>query len=183
MAGNTPLADLPVLSEPVGSVYVDEKKQHSDSVDDVDRKAESSYDKDSSLEALTDREGVLFVNGEPVIRNGEDVSNFLFDIRDDGDPALTFRSMVLGTVFAALGAAMCQASVAFEHTVPSTDHHEDLPVQTRTSYRLNGVLTVAHLHRWQCMGGSSSSSNLGRRHPFCSVGTSLTVHQPRRVQA
>ena len=47
-------------------------------------------------------------NGEPVIQNGRDVSRYLVDIRDDGDQALTFRSMVLGTVFAGLGAALGQ---------------------------------------------------------------------------
>lgn len=45
---------------------------------------------------------------EPIIRTGEDVSKYLVDVRDDGDPAITFRSMVLGTLFAALGAALCQ---------------------------------------------------------------------------
>src|SRR4051812_14436616 len=49
-----------------------------------------------------------FHNGEPVITTGKDVSYFAVDIRDDGDEALTFRSMVLGTVFAGLGAALCQ---------------------------------------------------------------------------
>lgn len=106
MSGTAPLPDLPARTEPV---YIDEKKQDTDSVENVGQKAESSFEKDSSIEDLSDREsGALLVNGEPVIRSGADVSNFLLDIRDDGDPALTFRSMVLGTVFAALGAAMCQ---------------------------------------------------------------------------
>ncbi|PFH49334.1 hypothetical protein AMATHDRAFT_76236 [Amanita thiersii Skay4041] len=48
------------------------------------------------------------VNGEPVIRDGKDVSRFVVDIRDDGGNALTFRSFVLGTLFAGLGAALCQ---------------------------------------------------------------------------
>lgn len=50
----------------------------------------------------------IFVNGEPVITTGRDVSRFVVDVRDDGDPSLTFRSIVLGTVFAGLGAALCQ---------------------------------------------------------------------------
>ncbi|KAI3390955.1 hypothetical protein diail_8329 [Diaporthe ilicicola] len=45
---------------------------------------------------------VEYVHGHPVIRNGMDVSKFVVSDRDDGDPALTFRSIVLGTVFAAL---------------------------------------------------------------------------------
>lgn len=108
MTGHTPFDELPALSGPISTVYVDEKKHDDGSVENVDKKVESS----SSVEDLSDRDSVLLVNGEPVIRNGEDVSNFLFDVRDDGDPALTFRSLVLGTVFAALGAAMCQVCLA-----------------------------------------------------------------------
>ncbi|KAF8311038.1 oligopeptide transporter [Cantharellus anzutake] len=52
--------------------------------------------------------GKRYVNGEPVIESGEDVSNFVIDDRDDGDPAVTFRSFVLGTVIAGLGAALAQ---------------------------------------------------------------------------
>ncbi|OJT06231.1 Oligopeptide transporter 8 [Trametes pubescens] len=51
---------------------------------------------------------VRYVNGEPVITTGWDVSRYLVDTRDDGDPAITFRSLLLGTVFAGLGAALCQ---------------------------------------------------------------------------
>jgi hypothetical protein len=48
--------------------------------------------------------------GEPVITTGRDVSRFVVDIRDDEDPALTFRSMFLGTMFAGLGATLSQVS-------------------------------------------------------------------------
>jgi hypothetical protein len=51
----------------------------------------------------------LYVKGEPVIKDGKDVSRFAVDLRDDGDPPLTFRSFVLGSVFGALGAALDQA--------------------------------------------------------------------------
>ena len=51
-----------------------------------------------------------FHNGEPVIATGRDVSRFVVDIRDDEDPALTFRSMFLGTIFAGMGAALVQVS-------------------------------------------------------------------------
>ena len=51
-------------------------------------------------------------NEEAIISTGEDVSRFVVDLRDDGDDALTFRSMVLGTVFAGLGAALCQVLLA-----------------------------------------------------------------------
>jgi hypothetical protein len=49
-----------------------------------------------------------FVNGEPIIVTGEDISNYIVDDRDDEDPAITFRSFVLGTIIAGLGAALSQ---------------------------------------------------------------------------
>ncbi|THH14179.1 hypothetical protein EW146_g6118 [Bondarzewia mesenterica] len=52
---------------------------------------------------------VVLVKGEPVVTNGKDVSRFVVDIRDDGDPPVTLRSIVLGTVFGGLGAALYQA--------------------------------------------------------------------------
>ena len=50
----------------------------------------------------------VYVKHEPIITTGSDVSRFLVDVRDDGDPALTFRSLFIGTIFACLGATMCQ---------------------------------------------------------------------------
>lgn len=105
MTRTGPITDLPVreLSE---SVYAHEKQILSSSDDE---NLESPLEKDSSVvKDYSDRESVQLISGEAVIRTGEDVSNILLDVRDDGDPALTFRSVVLGTVFAALGAAMCQ---------------------------------------------------------------------------
>ena len=62
---------------------------------------------DNSLE---DDSKPILHNGEPVITTGHDVSRFVVDIRDDQDPALTFRSMFLGTIFAGMGAALSQVS-------------------------------------------------------------------------
>jgi hypothetical protein len=77
--------------------------------DDVprDEKEASSLDKSSS--GLEDAdETPHYVNGEPVINSGRDVSRFLVDLRDDQDPPFTFRSIVLGTVIGGLGAALVQ---------------------------------------------------------------------------
>ncbi|EGX93558.1 OPT peptide transporter Mtd1 [Cordyceps militaris CM01] len=46
------------------------------------------------------------VQGHPIIRNGEDVSKYLVSDRDDGDPALTFRSIFPGTIFTALSSVI-----------------------------------------------------------------------------
>ncbi|CAO1638262.1 unnamed protein product [Sympodiomycopsis kandeliae] len=45
-------------------------------------------------------------DGEPIIQNGSDVSRYLVSTRDDGDAALTFRSIVLGTIFTALSSSI-----------------------------------------------------------------------------
>ncbi|KAL0580004.1 hypothetical protein V5O48_002007 [Marasmius crinis-equi] len=46
--------------------------------------------------------------GEPVVTSGADVSKYIVELRDDGDDALTYRSLFLGTVIAGLGAALDQ---------------------------------------------------------------------------
>lgn len=68
---------------------------------------ESQDNIDNSLE---DDSQPIFRNGEPIITVGRDVSRFVVDIRDDEDPALTFRSMFLGTIFAGMAAALSQVS-------------------------------------------------------------------------
>lgn len=59
---------------------------------------------------LSSGSSTRYVNGSPVIQNGVDISNFVVDDRDDGDQALTFRSLVLGTIIAGLAAALSQVS-------------------------------------------------------------------------
>ncbi|KAI9508128.1 oligopeptide transporter [Russula earlei] len=49
-----------------------------------------------------------FVDGEPVVNTGRDVSRYLVDLRDDEDPPFTLRSVVLGTLLGGLGAALYQ---------------------------------------------------------------------------
>ncbi len=61
----------------------------------------------SSFEGSLD-EKPQYVNGEPVITSGRDVSRYLVDLRDDEDPPFTFRSVVLGTMIGGLGAALYQ---------------------------------------------------------------------------
>jgi hypothetical protein len=68
---------------------------------------ELQYNTDNSME--DDYKPILH-NGEPVITAGRDVSRFVVDIRDDENPALTFRSMFLGTIFSGMGAALSEVS-------------------------------------------------------------------------
>lgn len=103
------LANLPSLKHEhsPSSASFDEKTSKSDDMEVIT----SPTDHLSSKGSYTDTDSdVVLVNGEPVIRTGRDVSRYLIDIRDDGESALTFRSLFLGTVFAGLGAALCQVS-------------------------------------------------------------------------
>jgi hypothetical protein len=77
-----------------------------DSVEIADEKL------DPCTQALDEDETPVYRNGEPVITTGRDVSRFAVDARDDGDEALTFRSIFLGSMFAGMGAALSQASMA-----------------------------------------------------------------------
>ncbi|KAH8093252.1 oligopeptide transporter [Cristinia sonorae] len=95
---------------PAHAPAADKINEKSQVVDIIGEKEYYSSD-DNSLESKSldrDDPDVQFVNGEPVIANGRDVSKYLVDLRDDGDPAITFRSLVLGTLFAGLGATMVQ---------------------------------------------------------------------------
>ncbi|RDB27799.1 Oligopeptide transporter 6 [Hypsizygus marmoreus] len=98
------LSALPNLDQ---GVYLDEKagNKRADSVDIANGK-DGKYP-DSSVEG-NDDDDVVLLKGEPVVTSGRDVSRFVVDIRDDGEAALTFRSLFLGTVLAGLGAALCQ---------------------------------------------------------------------------
>ena len=73
----------------------------------VDKKEIERTIDDNSLEDVSKP---IFHNGEPVITTGRDVSHFVVDIRDDEDTALTFRSIFLGTIFAAMSSALSQVS-------------------------------------------------------------------------
>ncbi|KAF8888454.1 OPT oligopeptide transporter protein-domain-containing protein [Gymnopilus junonius] len=78
----------------------------------------SAEDKEKN-ETGSDKECVIgavqfeFHNSEPIITTVQYISQYAVDPRDDGDKGLTFRSIVLGTIFAGLGAALCHAAVTW----------------------------------------------------------------------
>lgn len=88
------------------SEEIKEKLEVVHSSDDSENEIQHSVDDKS----LGDDFKPILHNGEPVITTGHDVSRIVVDIRDDGDTALTFRSIFLGTVFAGMGAALGQVS-------------------------------------------------------------------------
>jgi len=107
---------------------------------------------EGSIGKTVDDEEVQRFNGEPVITNGRDVSRYVVDLRDDGDPALTLRSLTLGTVFAELGAALCQVYEPILLNREALTCRLDLPIQTSSDDSINGLLASVDLHCWECMG-------------------------------
>ncbi|KAM6516931.1 hypothetical protein FSOLCH5_007880 [Fusarium solani] len=73
-----------------------------------DLSSKSKDDQDHQVHQLHDEhdEDTVYVKGHPVIRNGMDVSKYLISDRDDGDPSLTFRAIVLGSLFTALSSVI-----------------------------------------------------------------------------
>jgi hypothetical protein len=81
---------------------------------------EVSLDLDNSSGFEDEDERPQYVNGEPVIQTGRDVSRYLVDLRDEQDPPFTFRSVLLGTVVGGLGATLLEVClVRFSCLPPS----------------------------------------------------------------
>ncbi|KIM70811.1 hypothetical protein SCLCIDRAFT_101231 [Scleroderma citrinum Foug A] len=77
-------------------------------VSHIKQKEGSRKDYPDLDEDESNKDDVVYVKGEPVITTGSDVSRFLVDVQDDGDPALTFHLLFIGTVCACLGATLYQ---------------------------------------------------------------------------
>lgn len=173
MASNDGVDQLPKLPAAPASPAesLDEKAAVRKS---IEKRSSSDSSLGSKLESFKhEDDDTVFVNGEPVIRSGRDVSRYLIDTRDDGDPSLTFRSLFIGTVFAGLGAALCQVRNASIHrcrypgryrlrmrTLGLTDLASraplDLSFQTRTDVGLHCLPASAYLHGWNRLGQVSS---------------------------
>ncbi|KAH9002451.1 OPT oligopeptide transporter protein-domain-containing protein [Lactarius hatsudake] len=75
------------------------------------KEKEADVGSEKSLDGHDDENEKQLFNGEPIITSGEDVSQYIVDLRDDEDPPFTFRSVVLGTVIGGLGAALHQVYI------------------------------------------------------------------------
>jgi len=105
---HTNTANLPALASHNGGSSSNTKEKHNDSGTSNEDVADDKVD--ASIEVLDEDEEPEYRNGVPVIKTGRDVSRFVVDIRDDGDEALTFRSILLGTAFGCMGAALYQVN-------------------------------------------------------------------------
>ncbi|KDQ33722.1 OPT superfamily [Pleurotus ostreatus PC15] len=72
----------------------------------VQTESEASSSRQPSAEKIAEKYATG--NCSHIISTGQDVSRYLVDVRDDGETALTFRSFVIGTIFAGLGATLSQ---------------------------------------------------------------------------
>ncbi|WRT64922.1 uncharacterized protein IL334_001862 [Kwoniella shivajii] len=77
-----------------------DEKLDNDSEDEKDLKLDAS-----ELRAQDEKE---LQNGHVVIRDGHDIARYVVSTQDDGDPALTFRSFVIGSGLTALAACINQ---------------------------------------------------------------------------
>lgn len=93
--GPATLQDVPYIGGISDDIAIDSKSE----------KDRSPSDSETAIDQL-DKEG--HVGDDFVIRSGADASKHLLSLRDDEDPVLTFRSVLLGTAFACFQAAMNQ---------------------------------------------------------------------------
>jgi hypothetical protein len=105
---------------------------------------ESALDPDKSSDGYNDEdEKPLFVNREPVITSGRDVSKYLVDLRDDEDPPFTFRSVVLGTMVGGLGAALYQVcTLALESVTAVPQPHFQIYIYKPFSVGISTVFLL-----------------------------------------
>lgn len=141
----------------------------------------------------SDDDSVKYVHGEPVITTGKDVSRFAVDLRDDGDQAFTLRSIVLGTVFAGLGAALCQVRLSLSPHLERSKRAEtnnslglwlvitDLSLQTHSDDSVDGVPAFDHVHGRAVLGKDVPWEVLGRRHTVLSPWASPAYPQSGSV--
>ncbi|KAG6812896.1 hypothetical protein H0H92_015631 [Tricholoma furcatifolium] len=124
---------LPVLSEKV------DIKESSDS-NSGDLKKEDSVE--FNAEAQHENDDAVYLNGEAVVTTGRDVSHFIVDIRDDGEVALTFRSFVMGTVMAGLGATLYQLGQRFFRVGRWWKEHVFIDLDPSSSSSIPGLLLL-----------------------------------------
>ncbi|KAH7098866.1 peptide transporter MTD1 [Auriculariales sp. MPI-PUGE-AT-0066] len=92
----TPLEPLPALDH------------RGSSASGIKEKDDSLYGDEKASPDIDSEKLTYNVSGEPIITTGEDVSNHLVDVFDIGGDALTFRSIVLGSLMSAFGASITQ---------------------------------------------------------------------------
>ena len=112
---------------------------------------------------------------EVIIRTGQDAAEFLLPLRDDHDPALTFRSLFLASILSAFQAVMSQIYTVSNHLcmrghfslisrkfprsrtpLAFTKADPELLVQTNPSHHPRNLYRPHRLLSWQGMVWSPS---------------------------
>ncbi|CAG8264003.1 unnamed protein product [Penicillium salamii] len=75
-------------------------------VDDKIAQVSTASGDERGVPLSSENEDTKFLKGHPVLETGLEVSKYLISARDDGDPAFTFRCIVLGTAFTALSSVI-----------------------------------------------------------------------------
>lgn len=98
---------------------------------------------ESSSEETVD----LHIDPDRIIITGTDAANHLLSLRDDFDPAITFRGMFLGTILSAFQAVMYQIYLVRTcvRRSPLMSRLIRSPVQTNASHHLWNI------HRPHCL--------------------------------
>ena len=152
-------------------------------VSHIKRKESSEKDYPDLDEDESNEDDVVYVKGEPIITTGSDVSRFLVDVRDDGDPALTFRSLFIGTVFACLGATLCQVRLfaTCGISILFTWFMIDLPFQTNSSFCIGGISFAICLQYGVSLVEGSPSAGISGEDSICKAWSRTRIHKPWRV--
>jgi hypothetical protein len=101
IAPAAPEPPVPILNDPKSTLDDSKDEADSNSREEKDNIPDLyNYDGDDRLSDLDDP--------DKIIKSGADAAQYMLSARDDGDPAITVRSMVLGTAFAAFYASISQ---------------------------------------------------------------------------
>ncbi|CAG7988873.1 unnamed protein product [Penicillium salamii] len=106
MAGG---ATAPVIMESYANYLKQNENAPSDplvTVDDKIAQVSTASGDERDVPLSSENEDTKFLKGHPVLETGLEVSKYLISTRDDGDPAFTFRCIVLGTAFTALSSVI-----------------------------------------------------------------------------
>jgi len=141
-----PVVVVPPLQDPTNYAF-----KSSEETSPVEKKEADGYD-------------AALRNQEQLTRSGKDISDFVVDMRDDGDVCLTFRSLFLGTVFAGLAAAIAQvchsrlrcSSLLITWAISISFPDLDIQFQANLCDDIAHFFAARHLHYWKCLGSLSS---------------------------
>jgi hypothetical protein len=108
----TEISTQPEINEKTSTaVHSSEKNKIDDSVNPVGSKTDKLGGRDS------DEHGSEHGSHEVVIVTGADAATHLLPMRDDHDPAVTFRSLLLATILSAFQACVYQIYIVREKDV------------------------------------------------------------------